>query len=305
MNRLLGLNIGGTTCSAVIGDASGRIHERTNWPSHADGGPHRMIDELVRQARQLLQQGGPVQAVGVAIGGPLDGNRGVILSPPNLPGWDRVPLADELERALDLPVRVEHDAAACALAEHLWGAGRGVERLAYLTCGTGFGVGIVIDGRPYYGVNGSPPEIGHVAYRDDGPEAFGKRGCFEAFASAASLTRLAAWRFPRRWSQQPPAPQEIAQLARQGDADALGVIDLNAVAVGDAAALLGDLLALRLILIGSLARYLGEAWIDRVRQRLEQQIGPWLAGACEVRAASLGDALQDCSALAAATRART
>ncbi|MEX0777135.1 MAG: ROK family protein [Phycisphaeraceae bacterium] len=302
--RLLGLNIGGTTCSAALGDADGAIHARSAWPAHAAAGPEAMIAQLLEHAAALQQSNAAAEAVGVAIGGPLNGRTGTILSPPNLPGWDRIPLAQRLHEALGLPVRVEHDAAACALAEYLWGAGQGADRLAYLTCGTGFGVGLILDGQPYYGADGLPPEIGHIAYRDDGPTAYGKRGCFEAFASASSLQRLAAWRFPQRWADNPPSPAQISQLAQQRDADALAVIALNAQAVGDSCALLIDLLGPRRILLGSTARYLGEPWVEQVRQQASRQVGSWTRSSYQIIAAGLGDRLQDCSALAAARLAR-
>jgi glucokinase len=198
----LGLDIGGTKCAAVLGTGAGEIVDRIEWPSLAHRGHEPMLRELVAHARQLIEQRSRVIAVGASIGGPLDAANGIIYSPPNLPGWDAVPLKAVLERELKLPARIEHDAAACALAEYRWGAGRSASRLVYLTCGTGFGAGLIIDGAIYRGAGGRSVEIGHARYRDDGPIAFGKRGSNEAFCAAEALGRLAAWQFPVRW----PAP---------------------------------------------------------------------------------------------------
>ena len=111
-----------------------------------------------------------------------------------------------------LPARIEHDAAACCLAEYHWGLGIGRSRLVYLTCGTGFGAGIVIDGKPYYGAGGRTVEIGHARFRDDGPEAFGKIGCVEAYRAGASLGKLAAWKFPGRPRfRRLPSAEELAE----------------------------------------------------------------------------------------------
>jgi glucokinase len=295
----LGLDIGGTKCAAVLGTAAGHIVDRVEWPSLALRGPGPMLDDLFNHAHPLIERGGSVRSVGAAIGGPLDATRGIIYSPPNLPGWDAVPLKAVIERRLGLPARVEHDAAACALAEYRWGAGRGASRLVYLTCGTGFGAGFIIDGTIYRGAGGRSIEIGHARYRDDGPSAFGKRGSNEAYCAAEALGRLAAWRFPSRWPT-PPASKEIADLATAGDADALAVVELNARAVGDVCAMLGDLLRPDVILLGSLARYLGSGWVDAVRERVRQQVLGDTAAGCRIEPAGLGTKLQDCSALAVA-----
>src|SRR5262245_7454082 len=130
----LGLDVGGTKCAVVVGDETGAVRDRIEWPSLAERGPHPMIVELLAHARAMLAKQAGVIGVGVSIGGPLDAREGVIHSPPNLPGWEAIPLRQMLREALKLPVRVEHDAAACAMAEYRWGAGRGAESLVYLTC---------------------------------------------------------------------------------------------------------------------------------------------------------------------------
>src|SRR4051812_12161459 len=195
----LGLDIGGTKCAVVVGTGDGEIIDRVEWPSVATRGPDAMLRDLMSHARELIDKH-RIVGVGASIGGPLDAARGVIYSPPNLPGWDDVPLKTILERELGLPARIEHDAAACALAEYRWGAGRGAARLIYLTCGTGFGAGLIFDGAIYRGAGGRSVEVGHARYRDDGPAAFGKAGSNEAFCAAEALGRLAAWRFPSRWA---------------------------------------------------------------------------------------------------------
>ncbi len=300
---LLGLDIGGTKTAVVVGREDGQVIDRVQWPSQVDRGPSALINEVIEQAGVMTARHGRAQAAGVSIGGPMDAALGVIHNPPNLPGWDAIPLKREFEKALAMPVDIEHDAAACALAEYHWGAGRGGARLAYLTCGSGFGVGLVFDGRAYYGGQGRSIEIGHVRYRDDGPVAFGKQGCFEAFGAGNSLPKLAAWLYPARWGQNPPQASHIAQLADGGDEDAAAVIDTNATTVGDACALLGDLLFLELITLGSLGRYLGPTWLARVRQRFEQQVLDHVAQTCRIELAALGDRLQDCSALVVARQA--
>jgi glucokinase len=294
----LGLDIGGTKCAAVIGGRDGQIRDRVQWASLSHRGPQAMIDELCARAEKLLQSHPGVAAVGASVGGPLDAERGIIQSPPNLPGWNDIPLKTILQDRLRLPARVEHDAAACCLAEFHWGAGRGTSRLIYLTCGTGFGAGLVFDGKIYRGAHGRSLEIGHARFRPDGPEAFGKRGSVESFCAGASLGKLAAWRFPKRWPT-PAAAEELAKLWKDADRDATEVIEINAGAVGEVCANLADFLRPDLILLGSLARHLGESWLAIVRARFRAEALPDTA-ACRIEPAGLGEDLQDRSALVVA-----
>lgn len=205
-------------------------------------------------------------------------------------------LRDRLAAELDLPVGMHHDAAACALAEWRWGPDAGADGLAYLTCGTGFGTGLVLGGRVRYGGDGSSPEIGHVRYRDDGPAIFGKPGCFEGYGSANALALLAEWRDPERFGGT--TPERVVGAARAGDETAAWALQANERAVGAACALLADLLALDVIVLGSLALHLGPAWLERVRGGFAAEALATNAERCRIRPA-MAD-VQDRSALAAA-----
>lgn len=298
---LLGIDVGGTKCVAVIGTRSGSIIERREWESRAGEGPKPMIRRIADAARALMDRTGGVVACGVSMPGPLDVERGVIEDPPNLPGWHDVPLREVLEREIGLPIRIEHDAVACALAEARWGRGGAARRLVYLTCGTGFGMGLLIDGEPFYGAHGRPPEIGHLRLHDDGPIAFGRRGSVEAFCAAPALGRIAVWKFPARWPTS-ARPEEVASLASGGDAEARAVVATNARATGEACALVADLLHPDLIVLGSLARYLGPDWVDAVRASFAGEALPGAASSCRIVPSGLGERVQDLSAVAVAVR---
>ena len=286
------MNVGGTTTSVVLGTASGEILARRAWPTQANDG-EALFAALVLAIRDVAPD---AQTIGVAIGGPMDAVTGTVISPPHLPGMHGFSLAARLRAALGRTVIVHHDAAACALAEYLWGADRGANGLAYLTCGTGFGAGLVIDGRARYGARGYSPEIGHVRYRDDGPDVFGKPGSFESYGAASALPKIARLFDP---SFDAASGAEVAVRAAAGDPVARRAIDANADAVGAACALLADLLVIDVIVLGSLAAYLGEPWIERVRATFAREALPHHAAACTLRAPSLPN-LQDLSGLAAA-----
>jgi glucokinase len=290
--RLAGVNIGGTTTSVALGGDDGTIDAQTAWPTQAHDG-EALIAAIVAAVGAVAAEAG---AVGVAVGGPMDARRGLVIGPPHLPGLHGVPLGARLRDALGRPVAVHHDAAACALAEVRWGVDRDVASLAYLTCGTGFGAGIVFDGRIRYGAHGASPEIGHVRYRDDGPDVFGKPGCFESYGAASALPKLARRIDP---SFDATTGAEVAVRAAEGDRVAQAAIDQNADAVGAACALLADLLVLDVIVLGSLAIYLGEPWLRRVRATFAREALPDRVASCTLRPPSLA-ALQELSALAAA-----
>ncbi|MCL1910514.1 MAG: ROK family protein [Kiritimatiellaeota bacterium] len=300
---LLGINIGGTTCSAVLGDASGAIHRRAEWKSLAHEGFKPMMSRIIENSRAMLRDD-VISGAGASVGGPMNGNTGRVLSPPHLPGWDDVPLADILRDGFGAPARVEHDAVACALAEYLWGGVRSPNAplpkgLAYFTCGTGFGAGFIINGTPYYAASGFPPELGHLLYcrEENCPESFGKAGSFDAFASMSGSTAIHQWRN----GGDALTPRQIQDLAEAGNAAAQETLRILADATGEAVAIAADLFGIDVAALGSAARYLGEAWIAQVRERANASAGAW--NKFTVCASTLGERLQDLSALAAATRA--
>jgi len=297
---LLGINVGGTTTSVVVGNRAGAIHERVAFATDSPSGPEPLIAQIVTAGRAYIERFPQIERIGVAIGGPMDANAGIIYDPPNLPGWTALPLRARLEFALARPVQVEHDAGACAWAEFRFGDHGAITHLAYLTCGTGFGTGLVLAGKLYRGAHGRSPEIGHVRYIDAGPAFFEKPGCFEALGPGRALSAIAAWRYPARWGADAPTPPELGALAATGDADACDVLAYNARVVGDACALLADLLVVERIVLGSAAMYLGPSWVAHVEARFHAQVLPSVAAACRVVPSTLGDRLQDCSGIAAA-----
>jgi glucokinase len=288
---LVGINIGGTNTTVVGGLEDGTIVSRWTAPTAADDGD-LLIDSVVAAAHAVA----PIaKSAGVAVGGPLNIRDGIITEAVHLPGLHGVALRDRLTNALDRPVGFHHDAAACALAEWNWGPNAGVDGLAYLTCGTGFGVGLIINGKVRYAADGRTPEIGHVRYRDEGPPIFGKPGCYEGFGSANALALLLRWREPELAAA---TPIQVVDEVRQGNENAIWALRQNERAVGMACAMLADLLVLDVIVLGTLATYLGPPWIQAVKDVFREEALPVNADACVVRSA-MPD-VQDRSALAAA-----
>ena len=305
----LGLDVGGTKCAAVVGTREGEVLDRVQWPSEATRGPGPMIEDLLREGHAAIgrQAAGAVGSVGVSIGGPLDGDAGVIHAPPNLPGWDAVPLRGRLGGGAGVAGRRDARRRGVRAGGGRWGVGRSLPQpvtLAFLTCGTGMGAGLVLRGEAWRGSGGRSPEFGHVRLTEDGPEAFGKRGCVEAWCAGAAFPGLATWLVPERWgpegAEAAPNGPALSAAAAGGDADARAVLDRHAEMTGRAAAVLGDLLVPDAVVLGSLASRLGDGWLAGVRAAFEAEVLPAVAERCRVVPAALGDRLQDLAALAAA-----
>lgn len=197
--HFIGVDVGGTKVAAGLVNAAGKITHRARVPMDASDALAGLAAvttaiETVRAASESDPKSkGLVAGIGICAPGPLDPRTGVIINPPNLPGWRNFPLATEISKATSLPVHVDNDGNAAALAEALWGAGRGYRNVFYATIGTGIGTGIIFDGKIYHGRTGAAAEGGHVTIDYRGPRCnCGKLGCIEILASGTAIARRAA-----------------------------------------------------------------------------------------------------------------
>ena len=186
--RFIGIDIGGTKCTVTSGDGYGNILTKHCFATDHVGGWQRVIAEAVQIVEKLHPE--KAQAIGVSCGGPLNSHTGIISSPPNLPGWNNVPIVQTLEEKFHIPVFLQNDANACTLAEWMFGAGKGMRNMIFLTFGTGMGAGLILDNTLYTGRNGNAGEIGHIRLENFGPVGFGKVGSFEGFCSGGGIAQL-------------------------------------------------------------------------------------------------------------------
>jgi glucokinase len=194
----IGVDVGGTKVTAGLVDSAGRITHQTRVPMAAADAVAGLaaVTSAVDSVRDAFSRDvtlkSSISGIGICAPGPLDPRTGVVINPPNLPGWRNFPLAAEISKAYRLPVRVDNDGNAAALAEAVWGAGRGFRNVFYATLGTGIGTGIVFDGRIYHGRTGAAAEGGHVTIDYRGPRCkCGKLGCIEILASGTAIARRA------------------------------------------------------------------------------------------------------------------
>ncbi len=298
--HIIGLDIGGTKTAVVRGTTKGEILSRIEFPTLV-GDPFqgyfkKLFDTISEVLHASDRRPG---AISVSIGGPLDVLEGIILSPPNLPGWVKIPFKKILRDKFALPVYIEHDGNAGALAEYYFGAGRGAKSVVFLTLGTGLGAGLILDGRLYRGASYVAGEIGHIRIADDGPDSYGKRGSMEGYCSGNGLEKLSTMMFPERWPVPIPA-RELADLARKGDAQALAVLDTSGRYLGRAFAILADLINPDKIILGALGVRLGSLILEPAMEVFRKEALREAVDACEIVPAELGEKIGDIAALCAA-----
>jgi glucokinase len=219
-DRVLGVDIGGTKVAVGIVDGSGKIITQVRKPMVANGTAEAALQAVIGAIDSLFFSGetqGGILKIGICAPGPLDPRTGVVLNPPNLPCWRNFPLAEKISQKYKLPVKVDNDANAAALAETRWGAARGCRYVFYATIGTGIGTGIVFDGRIYHGKTGSAGEGGHVSIDYRGPRCYcGKLGCIEVLAAGPAIAARARAKF----TAEPARRSAILNLAK-GDVAAI------------------------------------------------------------------------------------
>jgi glucokinase len=233
----IGVDVGGTKVAAGVVDAAGEIQTQSRKPMVANGAAAAGLASVTSAIDSLTAMNGngtgKLLGIGICSPGPLDPASGVVINPPNLPCWRNFPLAAEVANIYNVPVRVDNDGNAAALAETLWGAGRGYKNVFYTCIGTGIGTGIVLDGQIYHGHTGAAAEGGHCSIDYRGPRcACGKPGCIEVYASGPSIARRAR----ARLVAEPGSKSAMLELAG-GNVEAVTTsIVGQAYAAGDAIA---------------------------------------------------------------------
>jgi glucokinase len=295
--RCFAVDIGGTKTAVSLWEGEENLLQKVSFPTA--GKPEAVIAEIdrvitrMRRANPAAAAG--LSALGISCGGPLDSAAGMILRPPNLPGWDRVPIVGALREKTGLPCFLENDANACALAERRWGAGRGFRDMAFLTFGTGLGCGLILNGRLYRGAGDLAGEVGHIRIAEDGPEGYGKRGSWEGFCSGGGLSR----QYAELTGRNEPG-KYICAAAGRGETEALEVIEKCAFYLGRGIALLIDLLNPQCIVLGSIF-VRSEGLFRRIMESViaEEALAP-SREQCVIRPALLGELLGDKAALGVA-----
>ena len=313
MKYSIGLDIGGTKCAVCVGQCGTdavEIKSREEFPTA--GKTWQEVLGIYAERIEALRKMYDIANIGISCGGPLDSKAGLILSPPNLPGWDGVPIVKYFADRFGVPVHVQNDANACALAEAKYGAGRGARNVVFMTFGTGLGAGIVVDGRLYAGTNDNAGEIGHIRLAPHGPHGYNKDGSAEGFCSGAGIARLAGIR--AREEQMAYAGSESAEKARAGELTTKDIFGY--VRAGDSfctrvfresaeklATILAytiDILNPEVIVLGGVFMRNAELFMREISPILEREALPGALAVCRIVPAGIGENVGDYAALAVA-----
>ena len=304
--EFIGIDIGGTKCAVIKGNKEKGVYDRVQFPTKDLG---TTLNEIFAAVEKFM----PADAIGISCGGPLNEKTGVILSPPNLPGWDCVHITDMITERFGIPAKLCNDANACALAEWKFGAGKGYDNVVFLTFGTGLGAGIIADGRLISGTNGNAGEVGHIRLEPDGPVGYGKAGSFEGFCSGGGIKRLAEKMATDALKNGTPlsfgkteedikalTTKTLADLAKAGNKDAISVFDISATQLGRGLSIIIDILNPEVIVLGSVYARSEELFREGAMRIIEKEALEASYRACKILPAKLGDSIGDVAALAVA-----
>ncbi len=313
--NLLGFDIGGTKCAVISGSfVNGEIDivDKKKIATDLFLAPEKMIDKLIDLAKSL-KKNGDFEAVGISCGGPLSSKDGVILGPPNLLGWTHVEIVKQIKDSFNIPVFLQNDANACAVAEWKFGAARGCDNAVFLTFGTGLGAGLIIDGKLYSGTNDNAGECGHIRLEKFGPVGFHKAGSFEGFCSGGGLAQL-GYQMALEQVQQGKYPmyfkpgmkpedvtaKTVADAADAGDEIAINVYKTCGTYLGKGLSILIDILNPQKIVIGSIYARSENLLAEACKAEIKKEALSAAAEVCEIVPAELSEKIGDYAAIATA-----
>jgi glucokinase len=316
MQCIAGIDIGGTKCAVSLGKVSENTVEiidkiKIKTPTSPEDAIHAMVDRL----KELITKHSEckLESIGISCGSPLDSKKGLILSPPNLSNWDSVDILTPFRQEFHVPAAVQNDANACALAEWLWGAGKGCENMIFLTFGTGMGAGLILNNKLYVGTNDMAGEVGHIRLEKEGPVGYHKAGSFEGFCSGggiAKFSRAAVGEYKTQGKHtkileiQPDIEKittaDVGKAAEEGDDLALQIFRKVGKQLGKGLSILIDTLNPQRIVIGSIFLRQEKLLREPMEAVIAQEALSYNREVCEIVAAGLGEQIGDYAALSVA-----
>jgi glucokinase len=283
--RIIGVDVGGTKVAGGILNLRARLERRIVLPTLAHQGFEVSYGQILKVIEHLIEHAGGesnVLGIGICAPGPLNPRTGLVINPPNLPGWRNIQLARRVEKKFGVPTKVENDANAAGLAEVLFGAAVGFHDIFYVTVSTGIGTGIIIDKKIYHGKNGVAGEGGHVSidYRSPYRCGCGTKGCIEALAAGPAMARRARVRLEQEHSAPSLlreltqghlsriTPKMIEEAARRGDAVAREILDETGFYLGVWLAGMITLFDPEAIVMGGGVAKIGKPLFDKITETI-------------------------------------
>jgi glucokinase len=313
----LGIEIGGTKLQLGLGPGDGTLLGFWRGTVDVAAGSEGIRRQIALAVPELLASAGlkreALKGVGVGFGGPVDDATRSVIKSHQIAGWDGFPLADWLGESLGLPAVLGNDADVAGLAEALFGAGRGMSPVFYITVGSGIGGGLIVNGEIMRGTGRGAAEIGHLKVRDP-RTADGRLDALENIASGwaigkqarlcAAVDRSAGAKLIGLVGREDEiTAKSVGQAAAIGDDVALGVLDSVLEALADAICSVIVLICPSRVVIGGGVSLIGESqFFTPLRLRIDRRVFPPFAGLTEIVPAALGEEVVVHGALALARR---
>lgn len=300
----IGIDLGGTTVKAGLVSIDGKILQQISMPTEADKGPAIVAGQIGKAIKEISspEYGDRILGIGVATPGIVNTDGNTVEAPPNFKGWDSFPLRDSIAEGLgnNIPLRIENDANAAALAEAKFGAGRGKKNFLFVIWGTGVGGGIIIDGAIYHGPHGGAGEFGHGSIDYEGPECnCGNIGCIESYVgqrylSARAVRYLETRRDSKVWKlvQNDAAkiePKVLYEAAKIGDRAATEIMTEAGELLGVAISSFMNIMNFDLAIVGGGISAAGDLVFKPMNQRVKKCVMAPLRPIAQVHPAHLGN----------------
>ncbi len=313
----LGVDIGGTKCAVILAREEKNGFEIIAREQFATLSCEECIARFFIEIENLFKKHSlssrDISSIGISCGGPLNSKRGIIMSPPNLIGWDNVEIVKIFTEKYPVPTFIQNDANACALAEWKFGAGKGTQNMVFMTFGTGLGAGLILNGRLYDGANGNAGEVGHIRLEKFGAVGYGKRGSFEGFCSGSGIAQAARVRAMELLQSGKKcgfcesveklseiSAKTVAIAADNGDADAIEIYRECGEYLGRGNAILIDILNPEKIVIGSIYERSENLLVDAMNDIIRKEALAQSAEVCKIVPATLGNAIGDYASISVA-----
>lgn len=312
--NLLGIDIGGTKTAVCLGNEKGDILVSQRITSVADS-IEAYRANLIALCNEVVAKAGlkpdQLDAIGLSAPGPLDCKKGILIAPPNNPGWHDVPIVEMVQKSFKAKVYCNNDANACALAEMLFGEHKGAQNLIYLTFSTGMGGGIIVNGELVQGSTDTGGEVGHLVLDPQGPLCgCGQHGCWEAYVGGRRVAetlkekvrdgRIKTSLVAKAGSVDAINIQALEMAAREGDAFAVAewntFMDRMAQGIGALIMVLNP----DVVILGTIAIHTGDFSMKPILAALPKYAWKWPVKACKIAPSSLGGKIGDLAALAVA-----
>jgi glucokinase len=290
-----GIDIGGTKIAVALETLERERIVARRLPTQVELGPDAILENILLSIEEMLAEtDASLSAIGIGCPGPIDIERGLALSPTNLPEWIDFPLVETIEKRFSVPTVLDNDANAAALGEYFYGAGRGFRDILYVTISTGIGGAIIIGGKIHHGVGSSAGEVGHTIVKPDGLRCLcGTYGCLETIASGLSIARrmkekLSTQNGKTVESLEGVTAKTVVEAVSNGDELARSIWDetIKYLAIGIGNAI--TLIAPEAVVIGGGISSAGDLLLEPLRFQIRKNVTMLPVEKVEILKASLG-----------------